>query len=68
MENLKKEEKKKPGKETKKKERKNKVDYYESKAELIRPNKNKPILVENSKNNILITSSFRKYYWMCFIC
>ena len=57
MENLKKEEKKKPGKETKKKERKNKVDYYESKAELIRPNKNKPILVENSKNNILITSA-----------
>ena len=57
MENLKKEEKKKPGKETKKKERKNKVDYYESKAELIRPNKNKPVLVENSKNNILITSA-----------
>ena len=57
MENLKKEEKKKPGKEIKKKERKNKVDYYESKAELIRPNKNKPILVENSKNNILITSA-----------
>ena len=57
MENLKKEEKKKAGKETKKKERKNKVDYYESKAELIRPNKNKPILVENSKNNILITSA-----------
>ena len=57
MENIKKEEKKKSGKETKKKERKNKVDYYESKAELIRPNKNKPILVENSKNNILITSA-----------
>ena len=57
MENLKKEEKKKPGKETKKKERKNKVDYYESKAELIRPNKNKPVFVESSKNNILITSA-----------
>ena len=57
MENLKKEEKKKSGKETKKKERKNKVDYYESKAELIRPNKNKPVLVDNSKNNILITSA-----------
>ena len=57
MENLKKEEKKKAQKETKKKERKNKVDYYESKAELIRPNKNKPVLVEKSKNNILITSA-----------
>ena len=37
--------------------KKKKVEYYESKAKLIRPNKNKPILVDNSKKNILITSA-----------
>ena len=37
--------------------KKKKVEYYESKAKLIRPNKNKPVLVDNSKKNILVTSA-----------
>ena len=37
--------------------KKKKVEYYESKAKLIRPNKNKPVLADNSKKNILITSA-----------
>ena len=41
----------------KKEEKKPKVDYYESKAKLVRPNKGQPILEDDSKENILITSA-----------
>ena len=41
----------------KKEENKSKVDYYESNAKLVRPNKGKPILEDDSKKNILITSA-----------
>ena len=41
----------------KKEEKKSKVEYYESKAKLVRPNKGQPILEDDSKENILITSA-----------
>ena len=41
----------------KEKEKKNNVGYYESKAKLIRSNKDKPIYADDSKDNILITSA-----------
>ena len=41
----------------KKDEKKNKVEYYESNAKLVRPNKGKPIIEDDSKTNILITSA-----------
>ena len=41
----------------KKEEKKSKVDYYESNAKLVRPNKGQPILEDDSKENILITSA-----------
>ena len=41
----------------KKEENRKKVELYTSNAKLIRPNKNKPILEDDSKNNILITSA-----------
>ena len=41
----------------KKEEKKTKVDYYESNAKLVRPNKGEPILEDDSKENILITSA-----------
>lgn len=43
-------------KDNKAKDEKN-VDYYESKAKLVRPNKGKPVQVDESKTNILITSA-----------
>ena len=36
---------------------KNKRDYYESNAKLVRPNKGKAILEDDSKENILVTSA-----------
>ena len=36
---------------------KNKRDYYESNAKLVRPNKGKEILEDDSKENILVTSA-----------
>ena len=41
----------------KKGEKKAKVDYYESNAKLVRPNKGSPILEDDTKENILITSA-----------
>ena len=41
----------------KKEEKKSKVELYESNAKLIRPNKGKPIIEDDSKENILITSA-----------
>ena len=41
----------------KKEEKRAKVDYYESKAKLVRPNKGQPVLEDDSKTNILITSA-----------
>ena len=45
-----------PSKQEKKGEKK-KVDYYESNAKLVRPNKGQPILADDSKTNILVTSA-----------
>ena len=45
-----------PKKENKEKEEKN-VDYYISSAKLVRPNKGKPVLPIDNKQNILITSA-----------
>jgi len=51
-------EKKKWNTPAQKKEEKNKnVDYYKSNAKLVRPNKGQPILEDDSKENILITSA-----------
>ena len=50
----------KPGqkKDDKEKEiKKAKVEYYESNAKLVRPNKGTPILEDDSKENILVTSA-----------
>ena len=41
----------------KKGEKKSKVELYESNAKLVRPNKGQPILEDDSKENILITSA-----------
>ena len=41
----------------KKEEKTKKVEYYESNAKLVRPNKGQPILEDDSKKNILITSA-----------
>ena len=41
----------------KKEEKTKKVEYYESNAKLVRPNKGQPVLEDDSKNNILITSA-----------
>ena len=41
----------------KKEEKKSKVEYYKSNAKLVRPNKGTPILEDDSKENILITSA-----------
>ena len=41
----------------KKKEKKTHVEYYESNAKLVRPNKGQPIIEDDSKCNILITSA-----------
>ena len=38
-------------------EEKKKVEYYESNAKLVRPNKGQPVLEDDSKTNILITSA-----------
>ena len=46
-----------PAKQEKKGEKKTKVEYYESNAKLVRPNKGQPVLEDDSKNNILITSA-----------
>ena len=53
-----KEKKEKDSQKNKKEEKKKKdVSYYESNAKLIRPNKDQPILEDNTKKNILITSA-----------
>jgi methionyl-tRNA synthetase len=41
----------------KKEEKTKKVEYYESNAKLVRPNKGQPVLEDDSKKNILITSA-----------
>ena len=41
----------------KKKDKKSNVEYYESDAKLVRPNKDKPVFEDDSKCNILITSA-----------
>ena len=41
----------------KKKEKKSNVEYYESNAKLVRPNKGQPVYEDDSKCNILITSA-----------
>ena len=46
-----------PAKHEKKGEKKSKVEYYESNAKLVRPNKGQPVLEDDSKTNILITSA-----------
>ena len=44
-----------PAKKTE--DKRSKVDYYESNAKLVRPNKGQPVLEDDSKKNILITSA-----------
>ena len=44
-------------KKEKNEEKTKKVEYYESKAKLVRPNKGQPVLEDDSKKNILITSA-----------
>ena len=56
-ENAKNKEKKWNAPKEKKEENKAKVDYYESNAKLVRPNKGKPVYEDDSKKNILITSA-----------
>ena len=41
----------------KEEEKKPKVEYYESNAKLVRPNKGQPILADDSQTNILVTSA-----------
>ena len=47
----------KPATSEKKEEKKKTVQYYESNAKLVRPNKGQPIYEDDSKENILITSA-----------
>ena len=44
-------------KEGKKEENRKKVEFYESNAKLVRPNKGQPVFEDDSKKNILITSA-----------